>query len=237
VIAVGPTQVGLFCSSKRNKNQQEESILSAENFPRLAAPHNEEEEEETKHGSENNHNSSGNEVDSCSSSDLSEVMSMATTSYSIATTDYHFNLTVHSKTRQLQRAISDQEIKHAMKHHGAVSRTRDGGKVIPGENGVTVVTKGGLKYIVVSTWRVAEEQVEDLSGWEDANIKTIEEAMLVPSSVIEVLSSFMPFRQQTGDGSRSVKKKYMLHVKNTFNIQVMAKPESLPILQRQWMTG
>jgi hypothetical protein len=117
-------------------------------------------------------------------------MSMATTTFSIATADYNIQQTTHAKQRQHQRGIHRREIQSAVKSHAVATRARDGRKIIQGENGVAVVVSGGDKNIVISTWREANEGDDPTERWNEET--EFETKLLLSARVIRMFPFLFP---------------------------------------------
>lgn len=179
VVAVGPSQVALFRSHKKP-----EVGLTASNLAKLTMSST-----ETDAGSSGNSNASdgGSEHEKdhaleVKSIAISEAMSMATTSYSVATMDYNIQPTIHARQRQYQRGIDRHEIQSAVKTHAVTSRARDGRRLIQGDNGVSVVVAGGEKNTVITTWR--DDDGDPTENWRE--VTAMETKTLLPSSVIKM---------------------------------------------------
>lgn len=191
VVAVGPSQVALFRSHKKP-----EVGLTAANLAKLSVT---EEAEADSLGSINSGELDDEDHDleeDAKSIAISEAMSMATTTYSIATADYNIQPTIHAKQRQQQRGIHRREIQSAVKAHGAVtSRARDGRKLFQGDNGVAVVVSGGEKNTIITTWR-QDEDGDPLESWREETV--FETKAMLSSRVIRMTTLKVP-HMELGD--------------------------------------
>lgn len=118
--------------------------LTAEALEALASSQTTEDEDD-------NHNDQDSCAGETGSVAVSEAMSAATTTNSVATSAFEYRPTTNLKYRQVQRDVTDREIKSVLKHAtGRDSRrSRDGRRVLTSD-GVTIVTSGER---VLSVWR------------------------------------------------------------------------------------
>jgi len=121
-------------------------------------------------------------------------MSMATTTYSVATADYIIQPTIHAKQRQYQRGIDRREIQRAVKTHVVAGRARDGRKLIEGDNGVAVVVSGGEKNKIITTWR--DEDGDPTENWREKS--PMETKTLLPTNVIRMFPFLFPKDSKAG---------------------------------------